>query len=66
MLLSASKKLREIFWGHTIYYSLGILFLFFGLALLFRLQNLSAIRQTREARMHTILTFIALFLFFIL
>lgn len=66
MLLSASKKLREIFWGHTIYYSLGILFLFFGLALLFRLQNLSAIRQTREIRMHTILTFIALFLFFIL
>lgn len=66
MLLSASKKLREIFWGHTIYYSLGILFLFFGLALLFRLQNLSAIRQTREVRMHTILTFIALFLFFIL
>lgn len=40
MILSASKKLREIFWGHTIYYSLGILFLFCGLALLFRLQNL--------------------------
>ena len=30
MILSASKKLREIFWGHTIYYSLGILFLFCG------------------------------------
>ena len=25
----ATKKLREIFWGHTIYYSLGILFLVF-------------------------------------
>ena len=43
MILSASKKLREIFWGHTIYYSLGILFLFCGLALLFRLQNLVAV-----------------------
>lgn len=35
LLISASKKLREIFWGHTIYYSLGLLFLFAGLALLF-------------------------------
>ncbi|MBQ6554955.1 MAG: hypothetical protein IJL89_06970 [Firmicutes bacterium] len=34
-LLSASKKLREIFWGHAIYYSLGLLFLFFGLYLAF-------------------------------
>ena len=41
-LLSASKKLREIFWGHTIYYSLGLLFLFFGLFLAFRIyQNRS-------------------------
>ena len=36
MLCSGSKKLREIFWGHTIYYSLAVLFQFVGLALLFR------------------------------
>ena len=61
------QKLREIFWGHTIYYSLGILFLFCGLALLFRLQNLVAVHQeTRKIRVHSILTFIALILFFVL
>ncbi|MBR1738590.1 MAG: hypothetical protein IJ736_16560, partial [Firmicutes bacterium] len=38
-LFSGSKKLREIFWGHTIYYSLGLLFLFTGLALLFGIIN---------------------------
>ncbi|MBQ6554897.1 MAG: hypothetical protein IJL89_06675 [Firmicutes bacterium] len=36
-LISASKKLCEIFWGHAIYYSLGLLFLFFGLYLAFRI-----------------------------
>lgn len=36
MLLSGSEKLREIFWGHTIYYSIGVLFLFVGLGMLFR------------------------------
>ncbi len=35
MICSGSEKLREIFWGHTIYYSLGTLFIFVGLALLF-------------------------------
>ena len=35
MICSGSEKLREIFWGHTIYYSLGVLFIFVGLALLF-------------------------------
>lgn len=39
LLLSGSEKLREIFWGHVIYYSLGLLFLFFGLALCLRLIN---------------------------
>lgn len=36
MICSGSEKLREIFWGHTIYYSLAVLFQFVGLALLFR------------------------------
>lgn len=37
ILLSASEKLREIFWGHIIYYSLGILFLMVGAALTIRI-----------------------------
>lgn len=36
LLLSGSDKLREILWGHVIYYSLGILFVILGLALTFR------------------------------
>jgi hypothetical protein len=35
-LISLSVKMREIFWGHIIYYSLGLLFLFVGLALALR------------------------------
>ena len=35
MICSGSEKLREIFWGHTIYYSLAVLLLFVGLSLLF-------------------------------
>ena len=36
MICSGSVKLREIFWGHTIYYSLGVFFIFIGLTLVFR------------------------------
>lgn len=39
-LLLSSPKLREIFWGHTIYYSLGILFLFTGMYLYLRFLRL--------------------------
>lgn len=35
----SSRKLREIFWGHTIYYTLGILFLIIGMALYFRIMS---------------------------
>lgn len=66
-LLCASKKLREIFWGHTIYYSLGILFLFVGMALLFRLQNLTALRKNdKKLRTHKIITFAVFLVFFML
>ena len=34
LLLSGSDKLREIMWGHAIYYSLGILFFSLGAALI--------------------------------
>lgn len=36
LLVSASDKLREIFWGHIIYYSLGIFFLMIGFALVLK------------------------------
>lgn len=39
-LFSGSEKLREIFWGHVIYYSLGLTLLAFGLGLVFRLRRL--------------------------
>lgn len=40
MICSGSEKLREIFWGHSIYYSLGVQFIFVGLALLFTQMDL--------------------------
>ena len=36
-VLSSSDKLREIMWGHIIYYSLGVLFFLFGIGLAARL-----------------------------
>ena len=43
MILSCSDKLREMMWGHTIYYSLGLVLLFFliglGLRLIEALEN---------------------------
>ncbi len=44
-LLLSSQKMREMFYGHIIYYSLGLLFLFVGGFLYFRLQNLYARRR---------------------
>lgn len=40
---SASEKMREIFWGHIIYYSLGLFFLMIGLAIvmwIFKRENM--------------------------
>ncbi len=37
--LSSSEKLREIMWGHIIYYSLGVLFFLVGFGLLARVYN---------------------------
>lgn len=39
LAISGSDKLREIMWGHTIYYSLGLLLLFFGLGLAIRVMR---------------------------
>lgn len=72
-VVSSSEKLREIFWGHTIYYSLGILFLFYGLFLLFRLENLleqkvpsDASKKERSRCIHACITLIVLLIFFML
>ena len=37
LVLSSSDKLREIMWGHIIYYSLGVLFFLFGVGLAVRI-----------------------------
>ncbi len=68
--LCASQKVREIFWGHVIYYSLGVLFLFIGMFLLFRLRNLAEQKslsaanekQTRLRRITTLVIFLIFFL----
>lgn len=39
IILSSSAKLREIFWGHIIYYSLGVFSLMIGLAIIFKSIN---------------------------
>ena len=39
LITSLSVKLREIFWNHIIYYSLGIFFLIIGLSLFFQYRN---------------------------
>jgi hypothetical protein len=37
LILSSSEKMREIMWGHVIYYSLGLLILFTGMGLMLRM-----------------------------
>lgn len=69
-ILLSSKKMREIFWGHIIYYSLGILFLFMGTYLYFRFENLLEQRRrlqghqqdVRKATVHMVITAAALLL----
>ncbi len=39
-LTMVSQKMREMFWGHTIYYSLGLFFLVLGVFLYFKFENL--------------------------
>lgn len=60
MTLSSSEKLRELFWGHIIYYSLGILFLFVGLTLIFNHMNHLNAKKT------SIFLFLCLFIWTVL
>lgn len=53
LILSASEKLREIFWCHIIYYSLGVLFLMIGMALVIQIIN-----STEFHKRHYIILFV--------
>ena len=69
-----TPKLREIFWGHTIYYSLGILFLVIGAFLYSRLLSVGSReiklrkegRNTKGASLHKLLIFLCLCIFMLL
>ncbi|MGN0593084.1 MAG: hypothetical protein ACI4JQ_07550 [Ruminococcus sp.] len=58
--LSASEKIREIFWGHIIYYSLGMLFLLLGMSLVLHIYNLREKVQTPRVRHQTLFFLILL------
>ncbi|MDY2509624.1 MAG: hypothetical protein SOW15_02345 [Ruminococcus callidus] len=66
MTLCLSQKIREIFWGHIIYYSLGILFLFIGLFLVLRIMNLSERRPTKGILVQKIVFMVLLAVDFII
>jgi hypothetical protein len=63
MTLSSSEKLREIMWGHVIYYSLGLLFLLIGLGIVIRLETgrTDGLAQRSSRRRNAVL-YITLFL----
>ncbi|MBQ8515761.1 MAG: hypothetical protein IJ496_10225 [Ruminococcus sp.] len=64
--LLCSAKVREIFWGHIIYYSLGLLFLLIGLALVLHIYNLHEKEQTRSVRIQKGLFLALLLVMFLL
>lgn len=64
MAISLSTKLREIFWGHIIYYSLGMLFLIAGLAMVLHIYNLKDKPKTRGVLIQKIIFFILLLAMF--
>ena len=58
LMLSSSDKMREIMWGHVIYYSLGLLILFVGLGLLFRMCKHFSAGNTRKAWIYAAILFV--------
>ncbi len=64
MVLSSSAKLREIFWGHIIYYSLGALFLMIGLAMVLHIYNLYENQNAKCKKLKLIINIAVLFLIF--
>lgn len=66
MAISLSEKLREIFWGHVIYYSLGMLFLLIGLSLVLHIYNLQIKPNTKGLKVKKVfflLLLLAMFIF---
>lgn len=61
LMLSSSDKMREIMWGHVIYYSLGLLILFTGTALFFRMS-----KNFRTGKLHRAWVYTAVFFVFML
>lgn len=67
----STQKMREIFWGHTIYYSLGLLFIIMGMYMYARLSNLNKKRaellkqgkSAKSAVIHYYVTFALLCIF---
>ncbi len=60
MALSAGEKIREIFWGHIIYYSLGMLFLLIGLSLVLHIYHLHEKKQTPAVQCQTLIFLVLL------
>ncbi|MDO5559019.1 MAG: hypothetical protein Q4F95_05415 [Oscillospiraceae bacterium] len=60
LTVCTSEKLREIFWGHIIYYSLGILFMLIGLNLVFKvLENSENIKKNKlKLIIYTVVLFV--------
>lgn len=63
LTLCMSKKLREIFWGHIIYYSLGVFFLMICLSIVLKLLYLANENQTNKTRIQEIIFLLILFLY---
>lgn len=66
MFISASEKLREIFWGHIIYYSLGMLFLMIGLSLVLHIYNLQDKPKKTLTTVRKVISLVVLLVVFVL
>lgn len=65
LILSSSEKLREIMWGHVIYYSLGLLLLIIGLGVVIRLDSnrtMISLQTIQKSGWKNILMIVLLFL----
>ncbi len=62
LLLSSSDKMREIMWGHVIYYSLGLLILFVGIGLLLRMCKNFENQKVKKAAVYAVLLFVFMML----
>ncbi|MDY0138165.1 MAG: hypothetical protein RBR50_00515 [Candidatus Izemoplasmatales bacterium] len=64
--VAGGDKIREIFYGHVIYYSLGILFVLVGLGLIFRMQDKAKNWFSEKKKSGFVLYFVLGSVFFLL